>query len=75
MTSRNKQNNHFEICVNQVAVILSDNIKNGEEIKHIKIHALHIVIAPEKKDTLMPVFHKRNIPSFMNLDCRFSVMY
>lgn len=27
MTSRNKQNNPFEICVNQEAVILSDNIK------------------------------------------------
>lgn len=75
VTRKNKQNKHFEIYVNQEAVILFGNIKKREEIKHIKMHTLSIVIAPEKKDPLMPVFHKRNLPSFMNLECSFSVMY
>lgn len=46
-------------------------MKNREDIKHIKIHALYIVIAPENKDTLMAVFHKRNIVNFMNLNTGF----
>lgn len=71
MTSRNKEKNHFEICVSQETVILSDNIKNREEIKHIKIHAWYIAIEPETEDKLMPVFHEGNIPCFMNLECRF----
>lgn len=57
--------------VNQQAVILSDSVKNREDNKHIKIHTLYIVIPPENKDTLMALFHKRNITNFMNLKYRF----